>query len=241
MATQEQVKAFIEKIAPIAQEKAAGRQKWSLPSVCIAQSCCESNYGTSPKMVKANAVFGIKVGKSKAHFGTAWKDKAYSTRTKECYDGKIYVDITDMFRAYDSIEDSVEDYYDMLSTCSRYRGCLNKTDPKTCITEIQKAPYATSPTYITTIMSIVNKYNLTQYDTVVTGKEAPRTRSTIKCGSRGEDVVYLQQCLTSKGYGVGAIDGIFGKKTLEAVKTFQAQNNLSVDGIVGVKTWAALG
>ena len=118
MATQTQVKAFIERIAPIAQAKSKGR---ALPSVCIAQACCESAYGTSPKMIRANAVFGIKVGKSKVHFGTAWHDKAYSTRTKECYDGKTYTNITDLFRAYDSIDDAVEDYYDMLGTCKRYK------------------------------------------------------------------------------------------------------------------------
>lgn len=168
MTTQAQVNAFIAKVAPIAQEKALGRSKWSLPSVCIAQCCCESAYGTNPKMMNANAILGIKVGKSKVHFGKAWKDKAYSTKTKECYDGKTYVNITDMFRAYDSIDDAIEDYYDMLASCSRYKGCLNKTDPGTCITEIQKAPYATSPTYISTIINIINKYNLTQYDSVVT-------------------------------------------------------------------------
>lgn len=170
MATQAQVKAFISKIAPIAQKKAAGRTKWSLPSVCIAQCCCESAYGTSTKMIRANAVLGIKVGKSKVHFGKAWKDKAYSTATKECYDGKTYTQITDMFRAYDCIEDAIEDYYDMLASCSRYAGCLKQTDPTICITEIKNGGYATDPNYITTIMSIIRKNNLTQYDFVVTGK-----------------------------------------------------------------------
>lgn len=239
MATQAQVKAFIDKIAPIAQAKASNRAKWSLPSVCIAQCCCESAYGTSPKMVKANAILGIKVGKSKAHFGKAWKDKAYSTATKECYDGKTYTNITDMFRAYDSLDDAIEDYFDMLVSCSRYKGCLNKTDPKTCITEIQKAPYATSPTYISTIMSIINKYNLTKYDSAVTGN-VPIKRATVKMGSRSADVTYLQQRIATKGYSVGKIDGIFGAKTLEAVKAFQAKNGLVVDGIVGVKTWEKL-
>lgn len=168
MATQAQVKAFIKRIAPIAQAKAAGRSRWSLPSVCIAQACCESAYGTSQKMLKANAVFGIKAGKSRVHFGRAWKDKAYSTVTKECYDGKTYVAITDMFRAYDSIEDAVEDYYDMLAFCSRYRGCLNQKEPQACITAIKNGGYATDPNYISTIMSIVNANNLTQYDSVVT-------------------------------------------------------------------------
>lgn len=235
MATQAQVNNFINKIAPIAQAKAKGRDKWSLPSVCIAQCCCESAYGTSPKMMNANAILGIKVGKSKAHFGTAWKDKAYSTATKECYDGKTYVNITDMFRAYDSIDDAIEDYYDMLASCSRYKACLNQPDAKACITAIKNGGYATSPTYITTIMSILNAYNLTQYDSVVTGK-----RATLKIGSRGADVTYLQQRLAVQGYSVGSIDGIFGNKTLEAVKDFQIDYNLSVDGIVGPKTWAAL-
>ena len=63
---------------------------------------------------------------------------------------------------------------------------------------------------------------------------------TVKKGSKGPEVFKLQKLLTAKGYGVGTIDGIFGIKTLEAVKAFQAENNLSVDGIVGTKTWAAL-
>lgn len=166
MATQTQVKAFIAMIAPIAQAKSKGR---ALPSVCIAQACCESAYGTSSKMIRANAVFGIKVGKSKAHFGTAWHVKAYSTRTKECYDGKTYTNITDMFRAYDSIEDAVEDYFDMLAGCKRYKACIRERDPRKCITAIKNGGYATAPEYITTIMSIINKYDLTKYDTRVVG------------------------------------------------------------------------
>ncbi len=170
MASKKEVKNFIAVVAPIAQEKAKGRDKWSLPSVCIAQCCCESAYGTQPKMTGANAILGIKVGKSKAHFGKAWKDKAYSTRTKECYDGKTYVNIQDMFRAYDSIADAIEDYYDMLAACSRYRGCLNQTDPQTCITAIKDGGYATDPAYVSTIMSIIRTNDLTRYDFGVTGK-----------------------------------------------------------------------
>lgn len=65
-------------------------------------------------------------------------------------------------------------------------------------------------------------------------------RPTLKRGSRGIDVTYLQQRLTAKGYGGGSIDGIFGQKTLEAVKAYQAEHGLKVDGIVGAKTWASL-
>lgn len=65
-------------------------------------------------------------------------------------------------------------------------------------------------------------------------------RVTLRMGSRGADVTYLQQRLTARGYGVGKIDGIFGAKTLEAVKAYQAENNLTIDGVVGVKTWKSL-
>lgn len=164
MATQAQVNSFIAMIAPIAVLQAAKHGNKIFQSVCIAQACCESAYGTSPKMKAANAVFGIKVGKSSYKFGTAWKGKAYSTKTKECYDGSTYVEIMDMFRAYDSIEESVEDYFDMLCTSKRYEEALNQINPLACITGIQKGPYATSPTYVTTIMGIIAKYGLTKYD-----------------------------------------------------------------------------
>lgn len=78
------------------------------------------------------------------------------------------------------------------------------------------------------------------YDLAEKEESTEENRRTIRFGDTGSDVVYLQQRLTSKGYGVGAIDGKFGNKTLEAVKAFQAENNLMVDGIVGINTWNAL-
>lgn len=65
-------------------------------------------------------------------------------------------------------------------------------------------------------------------------------RQTLRTGSRNSDVTYLQKRLTAQGYGVGEIDGSFGQKTLEAVKAYQADYGLTVDGIVGAKTWASL-
>lgn len=165
MATPEQVKKFIEKVAPFAQNEYKKGKK-ILPSVCIAQCCCESGYGTTEKMLNANAMLGVKVGKNKVHFGNAWHDKAYSTKTKECYDSKTYTEITDFFRAYDSIEDCITDYYDMLCSCSRYRAAVGETDYVKAITAIRNGGYATSPTYISTITSIIQKNNLTKYDMV---------------------------------------------------------------------------
>ncbi len=63
----------------------------------------------------------------------------------------------------------------------------------------------------------------------------------IKQGNRGETVKTIQQKLKNWGYYKGAVDGIFGPQTKEAVKYFQRKNGLTVDGIVGNKTLSALG
>ena len=63
---------------------------------------------------------------------------------------------------------------------------------------------------------------------------------TIQQGSRGAAVETAQRLLLAKGYSPGAVDGIFGPKTLAAVQAFQRAMGLAVDGIAGPKTWAAL-
>lgn len=65
------------------------------------------------------------------------------------------------------------------------------------------------------------------------------TTTVLRRGAFGEAVNQLQQLLRSKGYAV-AIDGDFGAATELAVMTWQQQHNLSVDGIVGRKTWQSL-
>ena len=55
-----------------------------------------------------------------------------------------------------------------------------------------------------------------------------------------ESVKKLQELLNSNGNYNLAVDGIFGKNTLAAVKDYQQKNSLAVDGIVGANTWGAL-
>lgn len=62
-----------------------------------------------------------------------------------------------------------------------------------------------------------------------------------KYGSSGDEVRQIQTKLKRWGYYDGSIDGIFGSKTLAAVKKFQKKNGLTVDGIAGSKTLAAMG
>lgn len=62
-----------------------------------------------------------------------------------------------------------------------------------------------------------------------------------KMGSRGDEVVKIQTNLKKWGYYNGSIDGIYGSQTRDAVKYFQRKNGLTVDGIAGKQTLAALG
>ena len=63
--------------------------------------------------------------------------------------------------------------------------------------------------------------------------------TTIRLGSHDEDVFVLQRMLSMLGFNV-VTDCIFGNGTLSAVTTFQSQNNLTTDGIVGYNTWQFL-
>lgn len=70
----------------------------------------------------------------------------------------------------------------------------------------------------------------------------PTGKPTLRRGDRGEYVTLMQTELIAKGYSCGSKgpDGIFGKDTESAVRQFQSDNGMTVDGICGNATWAAL-
>ena len=78
------------------------------------------------------------------------------------------------------------------------------------------------------------------YPTYVAAVAVPNS-PTLKTGDNNNDVATLQTRLNELGYNCGEVDGVFGAKTRAAVIAFQKANNLSVDGVVGPQTWAALG
>lgn len=59
-------------------------------------------------------------------------------------------------------------------------------------------------------------------------------------GMKGADVAALQALLIAHGYSVTVIDGIFGESTDKAVRKFQTDHSLAVDGIAGPNTWGAI-
>ncbi|MCE5342252.1 MAG: peptidoglycan-binding protein [Eubacteriales bacterium] len=62
------------------------------------------------------------------------------------------------------------------------------------------------------------------------------SNSTLNSGSSGTAVKQLQQKLKDLGYYTGSVDGTYGAGTVAAVKEFQAANNLTADGVAGIKT-----
>ena len=73
-----------------------------------------------------------------------------------------------------------------------------------------------------------------------TSKPTESVVFNLRRGSKGADVTKLQTALNDLGYDCGAADGIFGAATEKAVRAFQADNGLVVDGIAGRDTQAAL-
>lgn len=150
---------FLETVSKLVVEENSKRGNPLFSSVVIAQAICESGWGQSKIMMKANAIFGIKAFSD-------WKGKVYNAKTQECYDGSSYTNIDACFRAYNSLEESISDYFDLITKLERYRKACVANSPLECITAIKNGGYATSPTYINTIMSIINSNNLTKYDNV---------------------------------------------------------------------------
>ena len=74
------------------------------------------------------------------------------------------------------------------------------------------------------------------------GVPLPDSKPSLKKGDKGGYVKELQTELINRGYDLGkwGADGSFGKQTETAVKQFQKDHGLSVDGIVGPATWDAL-
>jgi len=131
--------AFLSSITPAAKQVA---QELGIdPRIILAQAALETGYG---KAVKGNNLFGIK---------SHGKADGLMVATHEVVNGKS-VPVTDSFRQYDTLEDSVKDYGAFLKSNPRYAEMLKAQDLDQQIIKLGQSGYATDPEYADKIASI---------------------------------------------------------------------------------------
>lgn len=237
-ATEAEMKAFIFKIAPLAQKafKTLGKVR---PSVCIGMACIESGYGLSEVMASHHAYMGHKVGSGKTAT-KFWQGASFNATTKEEYTIGTLTDIRANFRAYPNDEMCIFNFYELLNT-SLYAKVQAGASYRQQMAQIKQVGYMTSSKEVNSVISVIEKHNLTQYDfdgTPATPAVNPY-KLVIKQGTTGDCVKWLQFELNRHGAGLN-IDGKFGGATFAAVCQYQRENNLLVDGIVGTNTLNSL-
>ena len=121
---------FIKTIGTLARNEYLSRNKWILPSVCIAQGALESGWN-----LNARTLFGI-------------KGNGFTATTSEYYNGNK-VTIEASIRAQPNVFSSVVGYYDFLANTPRYAKALNNSDYRDAVDKLihtlDGAPYATDP------------------------------------------------------------------------------------------------
>lgn len=153
--------AFLNKAARQAQK--AAKKYGVYPSVMIAQSIIESDWGRSTLAVQANNLFGMKADNS-------WTGASYTSRTREeDSKGKSYY-INAAFRKYSSLEASFDDNGKKLRLGVswqplRYQGAwIENASSYAAATKALTGTYATDHKYNQTLDSRITAYNLTKYD-----------------------------------------------------------------------------
>ena len=142
-----------------------------LASLSLAQFILESGYGKSELAQGANNVFGMKCSLSgNTWSGSTWDGKSiYTKQTQEQNTDGSMVTITADFRKYSCIEDSISDHSAYLLGAKngsklRYDGLKGCADYKKAAQIVKDGGYATSITYVEKLISIIERWNLTQYD-----------------------------------------------------------------------------
>ena len=133
------------------------RKTGVLASLTIAQAILESGWGRSELALEGNNLFGMKASLSGDNWGSRWKGRVHYLR------GTPY-------RAYDSIQESVDDHslYLLGATIDgkklRYEGIEKATTTRQAAKILIDGGYTSGYQYVEDLVSLAKKYNLTAYD-----------------------------------------------------------------------------
>lgn len=207
------------------------RENKILASLTAAQAFIESNKGNSGLAIKGNNLFGIK--------GT-YNGQSVKMMTTEYYNG-IKQRVMADFRKYPSWQESINDHSDLFNRKSRYSNLRGLTDYKLACKYVHQDGYATSPSYEQTLRSCIEKYRLYEWDQeALSGGGSGTYYPVVQYGDRNDFVRSWQMYLNSQGYQL-VVDGIFGRKTEEAVKSWQKSCGVSPTGILTEADWHRIG
>lgn len=138
--------------------KAGAIETWRkyrvLPSVTAAQAILESGWGKSQLAQSGYNLFGIK---------GSYNGQSVYFKTNE-WNGSQYITVTAAFRKYPSWAASLEDHGAFLVENSRYANLLGLTDYRRVATLMQQDGYATSPTYASSLINLIQQYGLQAWD-----------------------------------------------------------------------------
>lgn len=152
---------FIESVA---QGAINGWTKYGvLPSVTVAQAILESGWEQSALSTQAHNLFGIK---------GSYNGQYVTMQTREVYNGQSYY-IYDNFRKYANNSESVEDHGNFLYSNSRYANLLGDQSYASVARKLQADGYATDPSYASSLIKLVEIYNLTQLDNIAFSGKQP--------------------------------------------------------------------
>lgn len=145
---------FILEILTPAQEACAGTKIYV--SVCIAQAILETGWG---KASVGNNLFGIKAaGKPNEYW-----DGSYLTLPTYEYIKGVKTQVYSKFRKYRTKADSIKDHNRLFKN-KRYAPVLVANNPEAQARAIQACGYATDPKYADKLITLINKYNLKQFE-----------------------------------------------------------------------------
>ena len=155
---------FIEQIAPLIQ-KYAPKYGINVCSPIIAQAILESASGTSELAKNAHNYFGLKYRAGRCPSACGIYNKIGSEQNSN----GSYISSNMQWVKFATMEAGVQGYFDFINI-SNYSNLKYVTDPKTYLENIKKDGYATSLKYVENNITIIKKYNLTKYDTIVSAE-----------------------------------------------------------------------
>ena len=195
------VQSFLNNVAPAARQVASARGLYA--SLMIAQAALESGWGGSYLSTAAYNLFGVKWNGSGAYINLS---------TQEYYGG-AYHTVMARFQRYSSYTESLNAYADLI--CSHFPRST-KAQASSYAVAAQNlrngvyGTYATDPSYASKLISVIERYNLTQYDTGTVMKPVSNNTNNNNNNSNNSNNNSNTSVATNGTYTAVAGDSLWG-------------------------------